>query len=1552
MSPEKYIAQAVALRVMSAIERSDHLFCPELPQMDVRWFLKMLGDTKPNQHISLALVGYGLSDADLKARIDNLRPEIDHTSTDLHVAAEWRNSPEAHPCIIALAVGRHPGVSTLAHFPRGSAQDLARTLLRWARESDLGVTPTQRGLLDALRKESKLAPLISLDAISRFLSAWKKKQKENELDAPRQALPMLGLLPDDNLLAADQSVGDRLHKNSQLIQEIKGMAPSRLDSIRRNVQRTEDPALRDELCSILGHIEMLRQRNAASYNNLKYEDAKRLIELSRWTAKGEHDIPAQKTLGHTEISRDAGSALIDGNKENLQNIYTSVKTALDHADDHNSETAKGSYEYGDKQCDFELSVDTGFLTWVQNYCNADNWGGYYETENAPFEEILNNYQKHNCVEFQPNEHKIHHDEDSYNLRSFLEPMQKALREKDITNEDFCGLWDQIVATRSTILDSLGILVAHPMLAIAAQYELRKTINKFIATWEQFYRKLADYYLEMHNIDSSWTRALFDAVASLDVVQIKTQVDSDQYGWKAVLLPTHPLHLWRYERMVSLSEGLNFENEDREAVLNELKKPEHFLGVIHLTSFPEGRGGSRPLPVARDYNGLAVFENFQNAYSGLDDLETLPRCIRQFALIYPNHVQPLRIALINPPSASHLLVKILKSLQENRNSKTNLFVDVYATPNHKARLRDARRFSTTDRDQIEEYIRSNRLNLRVHDEILPIKDRLRKFSEERKPVHIIAVFDEATTDMRQVPQGKNLLPMSPFAMRRNIEFLGIKKRIELQTSADETVFRAFYDMIGKLKDVEKGHTPQASADAEQIRKLIDDVLKARSAFWFFFADRALPSPGGIKSSCIFKRHGRHRQSVCYDASYERLALSFREPLDNFNLRFPVEQLKLLLRECVNLVGDGLIDLLQTNGQPNVERIRGLFGALIAARDYRKRHPGALLVSIDSEIVRLWLRLAKDGERCDLLGLRADGDDLIVETIEVKTTKTSGTSLTQANIEKARSQIESTLGAVRSGLGEDKDMEDSSPLSAPRQEMLKEVFVAGCHSQTKPDDRQRWATWLQLLFGQIPRTGKVRSGGIIYSVELSNNSKSAESTLARDPCTIIIRHVREARIHELIFSGENGERVSNANRQSPVSNSTHMPMPAIPISTIPKVPSDKTEAQDDASVDIAPPLSTTIQPAVASQQGVYFRVGKQCTSDAERDYYLHPSNTKLNQLNIGIVGDLGTGKTQLTQSLIYNFVHSESQNRGHRPKFLIFDYKQDYTKPEFVKSIDARVIKPHNIPLNIFELDQNIDDTQSARLGRVKFLNDTLHKIYGGIGHKQRNQIKTAVMQSYDKTADRPPTLSDVLCEYKSIVGEKIDAPYSILSDLVDFNIFVSDAKDAMPFQEFFDGTLVIDLASLTVGEKERNALLVLFMNFFHEYMHSLEKKPYIGESPKLRFIDSMILVDEADNVMKYNFDVLRSTLLRGREFGVGVLLASQYLSHFKTRQTDYTEPLLTWFIHKVPNITPRDLDAIGLNNAGLSVVEKIKSQDVHECLYKTLDVPGRFMRGVPFYEIEK
>ena len=1563
MSRDIYIARATALQAATAIRKGGHFFCDQLPSMDVERFLTALREEADGAAgVSLALVGYGASETDLRYRLDTMKFAVRHVTTDLHVAAKWRNEPEAHSQIIALARGRHPGVSTLAHFPRGDTRECARGLLRWARteQASLASTPPQRTLLRVLEESSDLGPLVSLSGVAEFLATWRDARGADALGAPRRALPRLGILPDRNLLGESNDIAERLLANFKLTQDIVRMTGSRLDDVRKRVRRGGEEQ-RTRGLNVLERAEGIRRNgDFDAYSRLDYDEAREVFRsttsrTSR-TASPSDDPDESQGTGVRDgraVTRDGGELLIDGENAELAALVGEIRGALAEAVDGEDDSASGEYKANGDERRFEFEVKREVLTWVHFFCSTETWGGVVETPSASFEDALRDYRQCDPTRFRPLERSIPHDGRRYDLRSLLDAMQRELAVRGVTNENLCDHWDRMVAARQVVVGHLDILLHQPMLALAGQSEIRAAAAELLQACDRFYAKLAQHHAAMHEIDHAWTQLLFEAVAALDVVQVRTTLKGGRTSWKAILLPAHPLHLWRYERIAGLARGLKLDGMDRDAVIDQLQKPEHYLGVIYLTSLPGGRGGNQALPVARDYHGLAVFENLRNACSGDDGVEALRRCVRQFAQIYFNHVRPLRLALVNPPDASRTLVSLLGRDRGHPAARFPLLVDVYATPDHEARLHGARRFSTEDRDQIEEHIAAGRLRLRVNDETLALEDRLRTLRDN--PVHVVAVFDEATTAMRHQPGGSvSLLPMSPFAIRRRINFQGIHRKVELLPSHETTVFRSFYDMVAKLQGARGSQTPQASADAERMAGHIEDVLAdaAPGAFWFFFADRALPTPGRVGVARILESHDGRRRSVCYDASYERLALLLRRPLDDFNLRFSLPEVQELLGEGVVLLGDGLLDLFRADAQPDVGRVRGFAGMLVAARDYRARHPGALVVSVDTKLARLWLRLADadSAERCDLLALRRDDGGVTVDAIEVKTAG-GHAGVPESDVRKAADQLTATLEAIRSGLDEGTTGEEASPLSAPRQEMLKEVFVSGCQSAlASPEDRTRWVEWLQVLFPEQESADATRLCGTVYAVELSSNTPSTRERLCRDPYEIVVRRLREERIQTLISPrpASSGPEIPDGRereRRSPRPASMAPPSPRSQPGP-PAGPASSAVARPEASARI--PGST----GAADQEdvGIRFVVGESVGDGDSRPYYLHPSNTRLNQLNIGVVGDLGTGKTQLTKALIYRLTQHAARNRGRAPKFLIFDYKRDYTRSDFVRAVGARVVSPHRIPLNVFDLPPARSHLPAARLGRVKFLNDVLQKIYGGIGPRQRNHLKTAVMQAYDAAPAGAPTLTEVVAKYASLVGDRVDAPYSILSDLDDLEVFVVRAADALPFGDFFSGVTVIDLAALGIGDKERNMLLVLFLNLYYEYMINLAKQPYVGKDPQLRFIDSMLLVDEADNVMKYNFDVLRQVLLQGREFGVGVLLASQFLSHFRTRETDYSEPLLTWFVHKVPNVSSRDLQSIGLNRVTASTVEAVKTLDVHQCLYKTLDVPGRFMRAAPFYEI--
>jgi len=290
----------------------------------------------------------------------------------------------------------------------------------------------------------------------------------------------------------------------------------------------------------------------------------------------------------------------------------------------------------------------------------------------------------------------------------------------------------------------------------------------------------------------------------------------------------------------------------------------------------------------------------------------------------------------------------------------------------------------------------------------------------------------------------------------------------------------------------------------------------------------------------------------------------------------------------------------------------------------------------------------------------------------------------------------------------------------------------------------------------------------------------------------------------------------------------------------------------------------------------------------------------------------------------------------------------SSPDFVDAVGARVVRPVHLPLNLFDLSGAAPSIQPW-LDRFRFFSDLLDKIYSGIGPVQRRQLKQAVRDAYDHVIGGSPTIYDVHAHYTAQMGNKSDSVLSIIDDLVDMELFARQPAETTTFDRFLDGIVVVSLDALGQDDRSKNLLVAVMLNMFYEHMLRIPKRPYFGSAPQMRVIDSFLLVDEATNIMKYEFDVLGKLLLQGREFGVGIILASQYLRHFKVGGTDYREPLLTWFLHKVPNITSQELNALGLTADATQLAERIKSLAVHECLYKTFNVSG-VIKGVPFYEL--
>jgi hypothetical protein len=703
-------------------------------------------------------------------------------------------------------------------------------------------------------------------------------------------------------------------------------------------------------------------------------------------------------------------------------------------------------------------------------------------------------------------------------------------------------------------------------------------------------------------------------------------------------------------------------------------------------------------------------------------------------------------------------------------------------------------------------------------------------------------------------------------------------------------------------------------------------------------------------------------------------------------------------CDALANERVQDVLLEVARRGIPTIRGLtgdtygatgdLGLFLAARllqdEYRETAPASLLRIVDGDIDKSSIAIVvpvdpfqgylsdlarslkddKDSDgrlsRPDLLvvAARLEGQDVRIKLTPVEVKCRPGTRFPDSEMKDALAQARNMISVL----------EEMSPGNDPlrvwatafRHLVLSVVgFGMRVYSQhVEPGLRERWSEFHERVATAILRPDcpvEVDNRGRLivvddrpHSVAQDHDGDGFDETIvigledaglmvAGDPARFYEAVRAKVGHWDLLPSDEAAGTVSVL-VDEPVGKSG-----AVPPSMAGRPPSPTEPRADEVS-----PSSTA---SSGNKGGVVLHVGKSADGFSPRELLLNISDTRLSQLNIGVVGDLGTGKTQFLKSLITQIARSQANNRGIPPRFLIFDYKRDYSSEDFVRATGARVVRPEHLPINIFDTS-TMEEATAKWLHRYRFFADALDKIYSGIGPVQKDKLKNAVRGAYEASLDGAPTIYDVYDRYRELSDGKADSVSSIICDLVDMEIFARSSTETLPFNEFLDGVVVVSLDALGQDDRSKNMLVAIMLNLFYENMLRTPKRPFEGHDPQLRAIDSFLLVDEADNIMQYEFDVLRKLLLQGREFGTGIILASQYLRHFKVNGTDYREPLLSWFIHKVPNVTPAELSALGLTGTLAELSERVKTLPNHQCLYKSFDVPGEVIRGFPFFELMK
>ncbi len=419
-----------------------------------------------------------------------------------------------------------------------------------------------------------------------------------------------------------------------------------------------------------------------------------------------------------------------------------------------------------------------------------------------------------------------------------------------------------------------------------------------------------------------------------------------------------------------------------------------------------------------------------------------------------------------------------------------------------------------------------------------------------------------------------------------------------------------------------------------------------------------------------------------------------------------------------------------------------------------------------------------------------------------------------------------------------------------------------------------------------------------------------------------------------------------------------------------PSDKpsvASSSEEASTKVAHVLATTkevpekeeVAAVVPNAAGMQILFGHDVNH--KEPVVWSPNDTdKVMHTNTGIIGTMGTGKTQFTKSMVTQLIRESKNNVNGTPLgFLIFDYKGDYIKDDFMKATNARRFDLHRLPYNPLSLTVTDNFQPMLPLHTANAIKESIATAFH-LGTVQKQRLRDCILEAYQQagidkgnkeTWMKPaPTLADACNVYLNVEDVKQDSLYAAINDLSEFEIFEPDTSKTKSLFDLLDGVVVINLSGYDTDIQ--NLVVAITLDQFYSQM---QKGGHSTIQGHLREIQKMILVDEADNFLSQNFSAIRKILKEGREFGVGTILSTQFLNHFSTGNNEYSNYILSWIVHRVSEINPKDVGALfGIQDKGAAVqmVSGIKGLNKHYSVVNTGHGDPMFIRDRAFWEVLK
>lgn len=1029
--------------------------------------------------------------------------------TTVEGAERWRNDARISDTIVVVAPREIPKLNSLNRFQTLSADELYKQVCREGLER-LGVNEAQKQLWRALshKQVTRAIPLEGLLTYFGELEQTLSKSGEGVLPTQsRELLYLLGLLPDQELFTSPTAakIAQRLLENQRVVDQVEVLSRADRQRISKALaMRADTPAGAKLQETYQRAMLFYREQDPSRLKDLWLRDVQDLLRAKPTVSPVDEASPEPEGGDEPRAEKPEKSPtvraldmILDDNDEGLTQLADTVRRAM-NADPDDDDADARDPETG---ASLEVARSHPFLRLLERYVTASHFGGFIDSPAATLDEALALLDKAQFRPFDPSN-------GDWALRQTLADL--------VADTELDGAllrhFDAFIEARTMLARDVRELLLEPLIALNSSKKTFAIAESYIAAYKALTEGLKQAYEAIAQIAPEGVEVLCSQVLALDSLVFRTSS-----GFKAVLSPLHPLHLWKF---IELSRQLRVQAvaltaAERGLLRDAVQDLPNFVTTLYISNYVTN-AGPRVLPEAGVRGGLPFFEELAHQYAGRDGVAEIARLLEKFCVLHPHARLGLRVALVDPPDIDFVLREIVKLTESSPLDLGGVHVRLFFTQRVGTAVA-ALGGGAEDEDGAERFRgigSSSRYTLEVHDRPLTIGgigDQLREH-----PAHVVVYFDPSSAKTHRFARTPSL-SVHPLCLPMQFTYDRITKTVRVVPASDGGVFSDHNDLRNRLSHQLTGSFFGVTAELKSEQKDLSKLAEGCS--WLVIADRAQEGVLTFGVPRVSLKRSAKRDVAVYAKDVQKFVAEFDRQLRRCNYTPTPRSVEQLIGDLGSLLSDGLLALV-SQGAPTAldeKRTQGLVGTLVTSAWYRQKHQRSLVVSIDSPDARRWLELRDDGSRADLFGI-VDEDDgsCTLDIIEVKTYSQPEDAYRVSGGEISGDAVDQLLNTCRIVEEIFQLDETGRRLVAPqRREVLRQQLFRECFFEGRSEaEKQLWSKKLNDVFGL---NVKVRIRLSLVVVGLTQARGSSERVLKSATRDVRLVELTEEEVRRHVTGG---------------------------------------------------------------------------------------------------------------------------------------------------------------------------------------------------------------------------------------------------------------------------------------------------------------------------------------------------------------------------------------------------------------------------------------------------